>query len=102
MALAGLPEKWLKAVGLLSFTGEHAIVVTASRSTRGTADLRKSLNRNCRLFDPNGRISGLSQKPPSQGVAFTVPVSAEFAAVLTPPALWFLSQIIPKLSQRPG
>jgi malate synthase len=42
----------------------------------------------------------LSQKPPSPGIAITVPVSAEFATILTPGALEFLSKLVRKFSKR--
>jgi malate synthase len=42
----------------------------------------------------------LSQKPSSRGVAITVPVSAEFATVLTPEALEFVSKLARKFSMR--
>jgi malate synthase len=42
----------------------------------------------------------VSQKPPSRGIAITVPVSAEFATVLTPEALEFLSKLVRRFSKR--
>jgi malate synthase len=42
----------------------------------------------------------VSQKPPSPGIAITVRVSAEFATVLTPEALEFLSKLVRKFSKR--
>jgi len=42
----------------------------------------------------------LSQKPSSPGIAITVPVSAEFATVLTPEALEFLSKLVRKFSKQ--